>query len=167
MFFRFFHECKMTDNNISGENERSDEKTDPGSIRHGNFINYYQFHPAEERVRQLPRGVWQRLAYPARKYAGLDVGCNIGVRAAARRSCLSVCVELSQPKLGLRDLKLQTARLILVELSSFRYRSAQQQAIRFRNLTFFVVFSYRRFLHMFSLAFFLYSLFSTVIIRFT
>lgn len=69
----------------AGECERSDEKTDPGAIRHGNFMNYYQFHPAEERVRQLPRGVWQRqrVAHPARKYAGLDVGCNAGVRAAA------------------------------------------------------------------------------------
>lgn len=69
----------------AGERERSDEKTDPGAIRHGNFMNYYQFHPAEERVRQLPRGVWQRqrVAHPARKYAGLDVGCNAGVRATA------------------------------------------------------------------------------------
>lgn len=68
---------------MSGEGS-SGEKTDPGAIRHGNFINYYQFHPAEERVRQLPRGVWQRRrdAHPARKYAGLDVGCNAGVRTA-------------------------------------------------------------------------------------
>ena len=76
---------KMSD---SGAVEKSDgeEKTDPGAIRHGNFMNYYQFHPAEERVRQLPRGVWQRqrVAHPARKYAGLDVGCNAGVRAAAQ-----------------------------------------------------------------------------------
>ncbi|XP_015512565.2 RNA 5'-monophosphate methyltransferase [Neodiprion lecontei] len=52
-------------------------KTDPGACRHGNFINYYQFHPAEERLRQLPRGVWH--ADPTdRKYVGLDVGCNAG-----------------------------------------------------------------------------------------
>jgi len=67
----------------AGECEKSDKKTDPGAIRHGNFMNYYQFHPAEERVRQLPRGVWQRVAHPARKYAGLDVGCNAGVRVTA------------------------------------------------------------------------------------
>ncbi|XP_012537687.1 probable RNA methyltransferase CG11342 [Monomorium pharaonis] len=70
----------MSDSDCASEFERSDEKTDPGAIRHGNFMNYYQFHPAEERVRQLPRGVWQRqrVAHPARKYAGLDVGCNAG-----------------------------------------------------------------------------------------
>lgn len=56
-----------------------EEKTDPGASRHGNFMNYYQFHPAEERVRQLPRGVWlPRQTHPARKYVGLDVGCNAG-----------------------------------------------------------------------------------------
>ncbi|XP_076178327.1 putative RNA methyltransferase CG11342 [Ptiloglossa arizonensis] len=57
--------------------EGEEGKTDPGASRHGNFMNYYQFHPAEERVRQLPRGVW-RPAHPDRKYVGLDVGCNAG-----------------------------------------------------------------------------------------
>lgn len=63
----------------SSRKERQEDKTDPGASRHGNFMNYYQFHPAEERVRQLPRGVW-RSAHPDRKYVGLDVGCNAGVR---------------------------------------------------------------------------------------
>ncbi|CAD1476737.1 unnamed protein product, partial [Heterotrigona itama] len=57
--------------------EMQEDKTDPGASRHGNFMNYYQFHPAEERVRQLPCGVW-RSAHPDRKYVGLDVGCNAG-----------------------------------------------------------------------------------------
>lgn len=52
---------------------------DPGARRHGNFINYYKFHPAEERARQLPRDVWRRPTRPDRKYLGLDVGCNAGV----------------------------------------------------------------------------------------
>lgn len=100
---------------MSGEGS-SGEKTDPGAIRHGNFINYYQFHPAEERVRQLPRGVWQRRrdAHPARKYAGLDVGCNAGVRTA------QLSVIQNGTKLGLRDPKLQTARLILSRVIPFQ-----------------------------------------------
>lgn len=59
--------------------ERREDKADPGASRHGNFMNYYQFHPAEERVRQLPCGVWHS-THPDRKYVGLDVGCNAGVR---------------------------------------------------------------------------------------
>lgn len=51
---------------------------EPGASRHGNFINYYKFHPAEERVEQLPRGVWQS-CYSDRKFIALDVGCNAGV----------------------------------------------------------------------------------------
>jgi len=100
---------------MSGEGS-SGEKTDPGAIRHGNFINYYQFHPAEERVRQLPRGVWQRRwdAHPARKYAGLDVGCNAGVRTAHLSGIQNGM------GLGLRDPKLQTARLILSRVIPFQ-----------------------------------------------
>lgn len=60
-------------------NTRISAKTDPGASRHGNFINYYQFHPADERVRQLPHGIW-RVAHLDRKYVGLDIGCNAGVR---------------------------------------------------------------------------------------
>jgi len=112
--------------------EKSDgeEKMDPGAIRHGNFMNYYQFHPAEERVRQLPRGVWQRqrVAHPARKYAGLDVGCNAGVRTAAQ--------QLSGGRMGqakpkrddsafvIRNYK--RARLILVKLSPFSFSFSQR-----------------------------------------
>ncbi|XP_043583002.1 probable RNA methyltransferase CG11342 [Bombus pyrosoma] len=66
------HEARSTENK-----ERQEDKTDPGASRHGNFMNYYQFHPAEERVRQLPCGVWHS-THPDRKYVGLDVGCNAG-----------------------------------------------------------------------------------------
>ncbi|XP_014605722.1 PREDICTED: probable RNA methyltransferase CG11342 [Polistes canadensis] len=52
-------------------------KADPGASRYGNFMNYYQFHSAEERVRQLPRDVWQSVRSD-RKYVGLDIGCNAG-----------------------------------------------------------------------------------------
>lgn len=68
------HEARSPENK-----ERQEDKTDPGASRHGNFMNYYQFHPAEERVRQLPCGVWHS-THPDRKYVGLDVGCNAGVR---------------------------------------------------------------------------------------
>lgn len=105
---------------MSGDGS-SGEKTDPGAIRHGNFINYYQFHPAEERVRQLPRGVWQRRrdAHPARKYMGLDVGCNAGVRTAHLSGIQNGM------RLGLRDLKLQTARLILSRVIPFQVAVAR------------------------------------------
>ncbi|XP_032456153.1 probable RNA methyltransferase CG11342 isoform X3 [Nasonia vitripennis] len=55
----------------------SEEAADPGASRHGNFINYYQFHPAEERLRQLPRSIQQ--PRQRRKYVALDVGCNAGI----------------------------------------------------------------------------------------
>lgn len=62
---------------MPNDNIDKSTKTDPGASKHGNFMNYYQFHPAEERVRQLPPGVW-RVDHPARKYAVLDIGCNAG-----------------------------------------------------------------------------------------
>ncbi|KAK2587225.1 hypothetical protein KPH14_002964 [Odynerus spinipes] len=57
--------------------EKMEKKADPGASRYGNFMNYYQFHSAEERVRQLPRDVWQSVRSD-RKYVGLDIGCNAG-----------------------------------------------------------------------------------------
>ncbi|XP_015610358.1 probable RNA methyltransferase CG11342 [Cephus cinctus] len=56
--------------------EKNDHR-DPGANRYGNFINYYSFHSAEERVQQLPRNVW-RSSHPDRKFLGLDIGCNAG-----------------------------------------------------------------------------------------
>ncbi|KAF7996568.1 hypothetical protein HCN44_002214 [Aphidius gifuensis] len=50
---------------------------EPGASRHGNFINYYNFHSADERIQQLPQGVWQTNKFD-RKYIALDVGCNAG-----------------------------------------------------------------------------------------
>ena len=38
------------------------EGRDPGAARHGNFINYYEFHPPEERVGLLPPGLGEAVA---------------------------------------------------------------------------------------------------------
>lgn len=65
-------------------NRENDNKTDPGACRHGNFINYYQFHPAKERLLQLPTDVWHADSTD-RKYVGLDVGCNAGVSVSCVR----------------------------------------------------------------------------------
>ncbi|XP_074101013.1 putative RNA methyltransferase CG11342 isoform X2 [Cotesia typhae] len=70
----FFSSIKpeMKDNN---ESDAGTQTGDPGASRHGNFINYYKFHPASERICQLPQGLWLS---PDGKYTGLDVGCNAG-----------------------------------------------------------------------------------------
>ncbi|CAK9830716.1 Probable RNA methyltransferase CG11342 [Anthophora retusa] len=77
--------------------DRQEDKTDPGASRHGNFMNYYQFHPAEERVRQLPCGVW-RSTHPDRKYVGLDVGCNAGDLTFVLHDFLENALSTDQPK---------------------------------------------------------------------
>lgn len=81
---RVFQQQQQQQTSETSGNLRADSrmsktgKTDPGASRHGNFMNYYTFHPAEERARQLPRGVW-RPSHSDRKYLGLDIGCNSGV----------------------------------------------------------------------------------------
>uniref|UniRef100_A0A1B6JAT7 RNA methyltransferase n=1 Tax=Homalodisca liturata TaxID=320908 RepID=A0A1B6JAT7_9HEMI len=48
-----------------------------GSARHGNFNNYYNFHPAENRIRLLPN--YKSLVNKCNeKVVCLDVGCNTG-----------------------------------------------------------------------------------------
>lgn len=55
---------------------------DPGAVRHGNFINYYDFNSAEERLELLPTDdkIWnQHLDDPLEThFIVLDVGCNAG-----------------------------------------------------------------------------------------
>ncbi|KAH8365873.1 hypothetical protein KR093_006747 [Drosophila rubida] len=57
---------------------------DPGAVQYGNFMNYYQFNSAVERVKLLPsRDIWQPKLSDTRSentpYLVLDVGCNCGV----------------------------------------------------------------------------------------
>lgn len=48
----------------------------PGAVQFGNFINYYQFNPVENRLKLLPIDIWD----PNKLFFGLDIGCNAGVK---------------------------------------------------------------------------------------
>ena len=70
--------------NPSKDKTKSSSSSDPGAARLGNFINYYEFNPAEKRTSLIPRDLIQRHATRAREagaaFIGLDIGCNTGVR---------------------------------------------------------------------------------------
>ncbi|XP_055858977.1 probable RNA methyltransferase CG11342 [Episyrphus balteatus] len=55
---------------------------DPGAVQYGNFINYYQFHSAQDRIALLPNDVWLPKTHDTHSnespYLLLDVGCNAG-----------------------------------------------------------------------------------------
>ncbi|XP_076245210.1 putative RNA methyltransferase CG11342 [Calliopsis andreniformis] len=110
--------------------EKQEEKTDPGASRHGNFMNYYQFHPAEERVRQLPRGVW-RSTHPDRKYVGLDVGCNAGDLTFVLHEFLASALSPDQTEISLLGVDLDP---ILIERA--RERNPRPDRIIFECLDF-------------------------------
>lgn len=57
------------------QNELQYKGGNPGAVQFGNFINYYQFHPPNERIKFLPVNMWN-IKEP---YEVLDVGCNTGV----------------------------------------------------------------------------------------
>jgi hypothetical protein len=50
---------------------------DPGAVRHGNFINYYQFNSVENRLHLLPKDLWK--LETDQNFVCLDIGCNSGV----------------------------------------------------------------------------------------
>ncbi|XP_068149657.1 probable RNA methyltransferase CG11342 [Drosophila tropicalis] len=63
-----------------------EHRGDPGAVQYGNFMNYYQFNSATERVKLLPsKEIWDPSANDDTKdvskkpYFVLDVGCNSGV----------------------------------------------------------------------------------------
>ena len=62
---------------------------DPGAVTLGNFINYYHFHPPEERLKFLPDHLWSPNA--REHYVCLDIGCNTGVSVSC--SLPSLCVS--------------------------------------------------------------------------
>ena len=68
--------------------ENMTEKPDPGSARLGNFINYYEFNPAEERVRHIDKTLFDNLE----DANGLDIGCNSGVC----KNYLTILIHLQQ-----------------------------------------------------------------------
>ena len=74
--------CKRGEESEKGaEKTKGDNKetTNPGAARHGNFINYYEFHPPEERLRLLPEDLAKLVAPRKGPVLLLDVGCNAGV----------------------------------------------------------------------------------------
>lgn len=52
----------------------------PGTARYGNFINYYTFNNAIERVNLLPKNLFEiHNVRKSEKMYCLDIGCNAGV----------------------------------------------------------------------------------------
>ena len=55
---------------------------DPGAARLGNFINYYQFNPAENRLKFIPEDFITKFNIAKdhnEEIRVLDIGCNSGV----------------------------------------------------------------------------------------
>ena len=60
----------------------SGETKNPGAARFGNFINYYQFNPPENRLKFLPANLSSMVVGgkgQGQPMTVLDVGCNAGV----------------------------------------------------------------------------------------
>ena len=70
---------------MGGMEEREEGKermvSEPGAARHGNFINYYEFHPPEERLRLLPDNFGSRIS--SEQGATLVLECRCLSAAAA------------------------------------------------------------------------------------
>lgn len=59
------------------ESDINFKNNNPGAVRFGNFINYYEFHPAQNRIKMLPDHVWN--FEHNNSIFCLDIGCNAGV----------------------------------------------------------------------------------------
>ena len=81
------------------EREEGKERmvSEPGAARHGNFINYYEFHPPEERLRLLPDDFGSRISPEPGPTLVLDIGCNAGVSSS---SSSLFQIEACQPHHG-------------------------------------------------------------------
>ena len=91
-----------------GKDYKQEKVSEPGAARHGNFINYYEFHPPEERLKLLPEGFGSRVAPEEGAALVLDVGCNAGVSFSStlfsfrkRLVSLLICHCWLQLKMGM------------------------------------------------------------------
>ncbi|XP_022223407.2 probable RNA methyltransferase CG11342 [Drosophila obscura] len=77
---------------------------DPGAVQYGNFMNYYQFNSASERVKLLPdKDIWLPASLEddeVRPYLVLDVGCNCGVFTQLLHGYLEACLQRHVQILG-------------------------------------------------------------------
>lgn len=67
--------------NVLSKSKVMENFVEPGAVRHGNFINYYDFNSAPDRLNLLPidANYWSTAAdQPSEPYLVLDVGCNAG-----------------------------------------------------------------------------------------
>lgn len=67
------------------ENDLNFKGNDPGAVKYGNFINYYKFHPIEERISYFSEEIWKKTnGFNDEPMFCLDVGCNSGVCTTIR-----------------------------------------------------------------------------------
>ncbi|CAD6998197.1 probable RNA methyltransferase CG11342 [Ceratitis capitata] len=70
---------------------------DPGAVQYGNFVNYYKFNNAGQRLKLLPRDVWndvENTPSTTEPYLVLDVGCNAGNLTQLLYTFLNDCVGI-------------------------------------------------------------------------
>ncbi|XP_011495132.1 PREDICTED: probable RNA methyltransferase CG11342 isoform X2 [Ceratosolen solmsi marchali] len=98
-------------------------RSEPGASRHGNFIDYYRFHPAEERMRQIPEAIYES-AGPSPMFVALDIGCNTG----------DLTLELY--KFLSKNLPERKISIIGIDLDPVLIERAQEKNDQFESVTF-------------------------------
>ncbi|XP_043467181.1 pre-miRNA 5'-monophosphate methyltransferase [Leptopilina heterotoma] len=111
--------------------EEKEKIVDPEGHRYGNFVNYYNFHPAEERIQQLPKNIWNSTDC---KFSALDIGCNTGNLSFSLYNFLQCNVSSSSEekcKISLLGVDLDPT---LIERAQLQYSTTSE--IRFECLDF-------------------------------
>ncbi|KAL7302329.1 hypothetical protein TKK_0004992 [Trichogramma kaykai] len=103
---------------------------EPGASRYGNFCNYYQFHPAEVRVKQLPLDLLSSTENDGKKFVALDIGCNAGNLTVELHKCLSE--KLPDKEIAILGIDLDPT---LIERA--REQNTRPESIAFECLDFF------------------------------
>ena len=79
-----FSQEALPNGDKSVQTGKSTRSGGPGSARFGNFINYYEFNPADRRIKLIPHSMVENILSTllSKKEGGevvaLDIGCNAG-----------------------------------------------------------------------------------------
>ncbi|KAG6455826.1 probable RNA methyltransferase CG11342 [Manduca sexta] len=66
----------MKSESANNANDLSYMGSDPGAVKHGNFINYYKFHNVDQRINNLHPEMLPKIN--SNEIYCLDIGCNTG-----------------------------------------------------------------------------------------
>lgn len=93
--------------------DENEAKYDSGASKFGNFINYYQFNPPDNRLSLLPSNIWK--VHRDKDLICFDIGCNVGDLTRALHNHISQEIAVTCEASGERE-RIPKCNILAIDL---------------------------------------------------